>query len=53
MCPAEENANFGRLQPINARKSLEKTDTRTNKIPGKLSLGALVPSSVSISFVII
>ena len=32
MCPAEENANYGRLRPINARRSSEKTDTRTSKL---------------------
>ena len=34
MCPAEENANYGRLRPTNARKNSEKIDTRTNKVPG-------------------
>jgi len=29
VCPAEENANYGRLRHINARKSFGKIDTRT------------------------
>jgi hypothetical protein len=32
-CPAEENANCGKLRPINARKSSEKIDTRINRVP--------------------
>ena len=37
-CPAEENANLGRLPLINARKSSERIDTRTNRagIPGSV-----------------
>lgn len=31
MCPAEENANYGRLRPINARKNSERTDIRINR----------------------
>jgi hypothetical protein len=30
-CPAEENANSGRLQPTNERKNLEKIGIKTNK----------------------
>ena len=30
MCPAEENANCGKLRPTSARRSSEKTDTRTS-----------------------
>jgi len=30
-CPAEESANCGKLQPINARKNYEKTDIKINK----------------------
>ena len=29
-CPAEENANYGRLQLISVRRSFGKIDTRTN-----------------------
>ena len=34
MCPAEENANCGRLRPTNARRSSEKIDTRISRVPG-------------------
>jgi len=30
MCPAEENASCGKLRLINAKRSSEKIDTRTN-----------------------
>jgi hypothetical protein len=32
-CPAEESANLEKLQPINARRSSERIDTRISDNP--------------------